>query len=128
MDTPLPILPGLVQGNGEGLLVVEDNVDAREALVDSLRSLNYHAFAAGDGVEALATLEAQGDAIALVLSDAVMPRMGGIALLRALKPAHPNARFILMTGHPLQDELASLRAQPIDMGRLSQTIAEVLNG
>ena len=134
MDTPLPLAPSLVQGAGQSLLVVEDDASTREALVETLRSLNYRVHSAKNGIEALATLEASGDMIALVLSDAVMPRMGGVALLRAMKPDYPHIRFILLTGHPLGEELANLREhgmdawllKPIDLARLSHAIAELL--
>ena len=53
--------------------------------------------------------------IALVLSDVIMPQMGGIALFQALKEIDPGVRMILMTGHVFEEqldvELADLKAQ-----------------
>ncbi|MBK8129219.1 MAG: response regulator [bacterium] len=64
------------QGNGEMLLVVEDNPVLRSALVETLDSLNYHMLEAANGLEALALLTTHGNEIAMVLSDVVMPKMG----------------------------------------------------
>jgi CheY-like chemotaxis protein len=68
---------GLIAGHGETILVVEDNPTTRLALVDSLAQLNYHTLEAGNGREGLALFEQAAGKIALILSDLVMPEMGG---------------------------------------------------
>jgi two-component system cell cycle sensor histidine kinase/response regulator CckA len=96
-------------GNGETILVVEDNSMLKRVLAMSLEDLNYRVLAAGDGSEALELLE-QHDEIALVLSDVVMPKMGGIPLLNAMKKRDLHMAMILLTGHPLEEELDELQA------------------
>jgi two-component system cell cycle sensor histidine kinase/response regulator CckA len=136
-------LPALAQGQGETILVVEDNQATRQALVDSLELLNYRTLEAADGQEALAILaqppppaggEREGG-VALVLSDIVMPGMGGAALLRSMRQRGLAAPVVLTTGHPLEKELEHLRAQgmsdwlpkPPSLEQLAQVLARVLN-
>lgn len=122
------------QGNGEVLLVVEDNPVLRSALVETLDSLNYHILEAANGLEALALLTTRGNEIAMVLSDVVMPEMGGIALFHALKEQGWKLPMILLTGHPMKEEMKPLKEQglqawllkPPDLEELTQTITSVL--
>jgi len=137
-------LPPLAKGQGETVLVVEDDRATREALVDSLELLNYRVLAAANGREALAILERQTSevsedfrslGVALVLSDVVMPGMGGIELLQALKERGLAVRVVMLTGHPLEEELESLRAQgmsdwlfkPPSLEQLAEVVAQALD-
>jgi response regulator RpfG family c-di-GMP phosphodiesterase len=56
---------------------------------------------AANGKEALALYEQYGDAIALVLTDLVMPEMGGVVLCQALWRRNPCVKILLMTGCPV---------------------------
>ncbi|MDY7080573.1 MAG: PAS domain S-box protein [Chloroflexota bacterium] len=122
------------EGQGEMILVVEDNAAARRALMESLELLNYRVLEAANGQEALAVLERHGDEIALVLSDVVMPGMGGISLLHVLRERGLEVGVVMLTGHPLEKELESLRscgmidwlAKPPDLERLAQVVARAL--
>jgi PAS domain S-box-containing protein len=121
-------------GCAEAVLVVEDGDALREALVASLGRLNYRALQAANGREALALVEEHGDEIALVLSDVVMPEMGGVALLQALRQRRWLKPVILLTGHPMGEELDELRTQglcawlpkPPDLEDLAQAMARAL--
>ena len=103
----------LTRGHGETILVVEDDLSLREALVDSLEMLNYQVLEAEDGREALATFEQHGDEIALVLSDVVMPEMGGTALFQALRQRDPAVKVVLLTGYPMGEEIEDLKSEGI---------------
>jgi PAS domain S-box-containing protein len=124
----------LVTGAGETILVVEDNFAARKALLEGLELLNYHVIEAKNGADGLAIFEQHVDHIDLVLSDLVMPEMGGQALFHALREIDPGARLVIMTGHPTNDELEQMHHQglsgwllkPINLNKLAQTIAQVL--
>ncbi|HNT77495.1 MAG TPA: response regulator [Anaerolineae bacterium] len=123
----------LTLGQGETVLVVEDNPATREALVAALEDLHYRPLAAANGRAALALLAAQRD-IALVISDVVMPEMGGIALLRALREQGVTTPVILLTGHPLTTEQETLAAagaaawllKPLSLTRLCEVVADAL--
>jgi two-component system cell cycle sensor histidine kinase/response regulator CckA len=120
---------------GQTILVVEDDPIVRKALLESLKLLHYQALEAANGQEALAMLEQRGDEIDLLLSDVVMPGMGGVALLRALKEKRLTVRIVMLTGHPLKRELEELRAQgmidwlpkPPKLEQLAQVVARALD-
>jgi signal transduction histidine kinase/ligand-binding sensor domain-containing protein/ActR/RegA family two-component response regulator len=124
------------RGNGETILVVEDNPDARQALVESLALLNYRTLQASNGKDALATWVQHRDEIDLILSDAVMPEMGGIALFHALKQETPEVKVVLLTGHLLdtqpENQFEALMRQgltgwlrkPVDLEALAAMLAE----
>ena len=124
-------------GKGETILVVEDNIAVRQTLVDSLELLDYRTLQAQNGQEALAVFEQHRGEIALVLSDLVMPEMGGVALFHALKQLDPTVRLVMITGHPLhneQDEMRSLEMagvaawlfKPVNLDILAQTLTRAL--
>jgi two-component system cell cycle sensor histidine kinase/response regulator CckA len=103
--------PVAAMGQGETVLVVEDDANVRKALMESLEQLNYRVLEATNGQEALTVLEERGEEIALVLSDVVMPGMGGVALLHALRERESTVPVVMLTGHPLEREMEELRAQ-----------------
>jgi two-component system, cell cycle sensor histidine kinase and response regulator CckA len=85
IESPTPVGINPVQGQGELVLLVEDGAVLRRALHEILEILNYRVLEASNGQEALALLAEQGEQIALVLSDVVMPEMGGKALVQAMR-------------------------------------------
>jgi CheY-like chemotaxis protein len=103
-----PELHSFIRGHGETILVAEDEPTTRQALMEGLTLLNYSVICTSDGVEALNQLQQRPGSVDLVLSDVVMPEMGGIALLRALRSGGSSIPVIFMTGHPLQSELDKL--------------------
>jgi two-component system cell cycle sensor histidine kinase/response regulator CckA len=141
-QTEAPVLDGetLVRGHGETILVVEDDAAIRSALSASLELLNYRVLAARNGAEALALWDANRAVIALVLSDVVMPEMGGIALFYALQQRDPSVKVMLLTGHMLEqhleDQLKILKARglaewmqkPPALAKLAETLARILRG
>jgi PAS domain S-box-containing protein len=132
--------PDLPQGTGETILVVEDNRATRNALVESLELLNYRVLQATQGREALDILADHADEIDLILSDVVMPEMGGIALLHDLQRRAYGIHVILLTGHPLQKELEELQEQggldllrewifkPPSLEQLAKALARAIQG
>jgi PAS domain S-box-containing protein len=133
-QTPSLEAEQLVPGHGETILTVEDDAATRRAVVSSLEMLGYRVLEAANGQDALTTFEQHASEIRLVLSDVVMPEMGGQALFQALKQRDPAVKVVLMTGHPLEGQIESLRAQGLDgwlpkppsMERLAEVVAQVL--
>ncbi|MDE2059266.1 MAG: PAS domain S-box protein [candidate division NC10 bacterium] len=82
----------------ETLLLVEDNPMLLELGEILLRGLGYTVFTAVDGVEALAAFRAH-PGIALVLTDAIMPRMGAVDLIPALRALNPEIKVLVATGY-----------------------------
>lgn len=125
----------LPQGQGQTVLVVEDNQATRQALVDTMRLLNYQVVEAANGREALVLLRSDATQIDLVVSDVVMPEMGGIALLHAMEQHDLDIPLLLVTGHPLTKELEQLAAhtrvtylpKPLSMADLAHALARHLS-
>jgi PAS domain S-box-containing protein len=124
----------LQQGQGQTVLIVEDDPATRKALESSLSFLNYKIVEATNGREALAILETEAEPIALVLSDVVMPEMGGIALLHAMRKRRLTTPVVLLTGHPLSEDMENLREfglagwlpKPPNLVNLGHMITQVL--
>ena len=96
-------------GQQQLILVVEDNEATRQVLVDTLETLNYRTVQAENGRFALTILTKPNHGIDLILSDAVMPEMGGSALLHAVHDQNLNIPFIIVTGHPLEQDIMRLK-------------------
>lgn len=133
-DIPNLLVEDMPQGQGQLILVVEDDMTARQALVESLALLNYQVMEVSNGREALSLLARHGDKINLVLSDAIMPEMGGVALFHALQERSLDIPFIMITGYMVDDEIENLRtiglhgwlAKPPDLSKLAQLLQQAL--
>ncbi len=121
-------------GNGELILVVEDQPVLRQALVESLSRWQYRSLEAGNGEEALALLETRHEEIAAIVSDVVMPHVGGEALAAAMHQRGWRIPIILIAGEPLTTDASLLQAmgvrmilaKPLPTGALRQALAAVL--
>src|SRR5687767_1385868 len=81
--------------SGERVLVVEDEAATRLGLTELVRTWGFTADAAADGEEALQKITAFRPSI--VISDLVMPNMGGLELLRALKDEGGDLTIVILT-------------------------------
>ncbi len=95
----------LATGGGELILLVEDEDAVRQVLQAMLERLGYRVVAAASGPEAIRLYQEYRGQVALVLSDLVMPGMNGLALLQALHAIDSQVRMVLVTGHPLGEEI-----------------------
>jgi two-component system chemotaxis response regulator CheY len=78
------------------VLVADDSCEIRELLLEALRSIGCAVSCARDGLEALATLEAER--YDLLITDYHMPRLDGLLLLRRLRASTRPLPAILITG------------------------------
>ncbi len=93
--------PRASEVNGtETILLVEDQVAIREVTSIYLMGLGYNVLAAPDGEAALRIAETQHKRIDLVVTDIVMPNMGGRELATHLTRLHPHAKVLFMSGYP----------------------------
>ncbi len=113
---------GIPQGHQETILVVEDDASVRTALMDILQSLNYRTLAAANGREAIRCLTQEQSDIALILSDQVMPEMGGLELAQELLSQQIPGKILLVTGHSL-GETAVTQLPPNILGWLKKPLA-----
>jgi two-component system cell cycle sensor histidine kinase/response regulator CckA len=87
-------------GGGEVVLVVEDDASLRELAFRSLERAGYEVLAAADGEEALRVMEGFRGAIHLLLTDVVMPGMGGQELAEQVRTLRPKIKVLYMSGFP----------------------------
>ena len=132
-DTLAP-LPAPPQGQGETLLLVEDNQSLREATQSILEALGYRVLTAANGRLALEVYQTAGG-VDLVITDIVMPEMGGGELMRELSRSEPNLKALGITGYAVQEVAEKLREagflnvihKPFNVDVLAQMIRHALD-
>jgi PAS domain S-box-containing protein len=98
-EEPAPVVAA-PRGGTETILVVEDEDAVRATAVEALESSGYAVLQARDGVEAMAVADAHPGEIHLLVSDVVMPRMGGGELAQRLSARRPDIRVLFISGYP----------------------------
>ncbi|WP_427158822.1 response regulator [Aliinostoc sp. HNIBRCY26] len=120
-------------GNGELILVVDDEDAIRNITKTSLESHNYKAITASDGIEAIALYAEYQSEISLVLTDMVMPSMDGLTTIRTLQKINPGVKIIAVSGLATSDKVSAAHnigiqaflAKPYTASQLLQTISRV---
>jgi CheY-like chemotaxis protein len=85
---------------GQGtVLLVEDEASLRVLAAESLKKLGYTVLQAGNGLEAIAVSDGHPGTIDIVITDVVMPRMGGPELVAKLKERRTGFATIFMSGY-----------------------------
>jgi PAS domain S-box-containing protein len=101
------------KGNGELVLVVDDEHVITEACRQTLEKHGYRVVIANDGVEGLTIYAKRASEISLVISDLEMPFLDGVGLVRAIKRMQPEARILIATAidssNARNDKAAQLR-------------------
>ncbi len=104
LKSSLPLsLPALVQeieleGN-KTILLVEDLVDLRSMMMIALIDKGYNVIEAGDGITGLQIAENHDGPIHLLITDVIMPKMGGRLLMQQLKTSHPETKILFISGY-----------------------------
>jgi two-component system response regulator AtoC len=112
------------------VLVVDDEQNLRKVLAATLQREGYEVQVAADGEEALAALERDGADV--IVTDLVMPRMDGLALLRRVVARHPDVPVIVVTAHSRVDRAVEAMkagafdfvAKPFETAELKAIIAK----
>ena len=113
------------------VLIVDDDVSVRKSIGSVLQGAGYEVMQAGDGDEALAQFDAKQ--IDLMLLDLGLPRKSGWDTFEVFTGKNPTLPIIIITGKAWQTETAraagvgALMEKPLDVGRLLQTMEELLN-
>ena len=87
-----------ITGNGELILVVDDEAAIRDLTKSSLETYNYRVLTAADGVEAVAIYAQHHQEISVVLLDMMMPWMDGAIAIRTLQKINPDVKIIATSG------------------------------
>jgi two-component system, cell cycle sensor histidine kinase and response regulator CckA len=117
----------------ETILLVEDEAGLRDLLRKILRRQGYTVIEACDGAAAERLFETHANSIDLLLTDVVMPNMGGIELSQKLLAIRPGVKIVYMTGYAQNDALtnavdrgAELIQKPFTPQALSKKIRKAL--
>jgi two-component system, cell cycle sensor histidine kinase and response regulator CckA len=134
-ETDAPARPAVARAARAGtetVLVVEDERLVRDLIARNLGERGYGVLTAVNGAEALEAVGRRREPIDLLLTDVVMPELGGPELAARLRAVQPSLKVVYMTGYAeraVAGELAPwpLLQKPFDVGALADTIREVLD-
>jgi two-component system, cell cycle sensor histidine kinase and response regulator CckA len=132
--TPRKNRPEIIHGQGERVLVVDDESEILRALEGLLLSLGYQPALAGSGKEGLQQYRSiRPDA---VLMDINLPEMDGITCISEMLNFDPNARISIISGYEqnavnglnnfIKEKIKGYLVKPVDMADLSALLAEML--
>jgi CheY-like chemotaxis protein len=119
----------------ETILLVEDEPAVRSTTRLLLRRSGYTVLEAGNGCEAVAIFKAHPGPIHLLLTDVVMPKMGGRELAERLTAACPGLRVLFVSGytsdavfrHGVQENYVHFLPKPFTPTSLAQKVRDVLD-
>ena len=127
--------PEPVRGQGELVMVVDDDLTVVSMTSQTLEAFGYRVLAAESGADAIALYSQRHDEIAVVLTDIAMPVVDGHALIAALHRIDPNVRVIAATANTGTSQLAKLEkasvthvlTKPYTADQLLRTVAVALS-
>lgn len=99
--------PQLMRGNGELILVVDDEEPIRQVTTTFLESYGYRVITAPDGIEAIAVYAMRRTEISMLLVDMIMPTMDGPTTVRTLQKMDPHIKILGMSGLSSSQEIAA---------------------
>ncbi|WP_341530840.1 GAF domain-containing protein [Nostoc sp. UHCC 0302] len=125
----------LPYGNGELILVVDDETAILEITKTSLEDSNYKILTASDGIEAISLYAQHKDTISLVLMDMIMPSMDGLTASRILQQMNPQVKIIGISGTGAKNQVVeavnagvnTFLRKPYTLYELLHTINKVLS-
>ena len=124
----------LPEGNGELILVIDDEAAIREITKETLLAYGYRAMTASDGAEGVAVFAENKKDIKLVITDIMMPVMDGTAVIHALKRISPDVKIIAASGmgskgqikSPPKSSVQAFLSKPYSAEKLLKALAAAL--
>jgi PAS domain S-box-containing protein len=128
-------IPGEARGGPETILLVEDDANVLALAAEALEELGYRVVSARSGDAALRAAKESAAPIHLLLTDMIMPHMGGRELAVRLVASHPEARVLFVSGYTPDSELlaevdkasVAFLPKPYTVGQLCWKVREVLD-
>lgn len=118
------------RGNGEMILVVDDEKEIRHLIAQVLINYNYNVITAEDGNQAIIRFVENKESIRLVITDFMMPMVDGASLAKAVAAVHPDVKIIATSGlaehHQLPQAKAFLK-KPFALDEFLAIVQEVLS-
>lgn len=131
-----PASPASSPGGTETILLAEDEEMIRKFAAGFLEDLGYRVLTAADGLEAQAMFESNTGKIDLLITDVVMPRLGGKDLAAAITRTKPGLRILFISGYSPDDTLrdfidqkkATFLQKPfLSMQALARSVRDILD-
>ena len=122
------------RSGGPARISVTVTVPLRRLLARSLRSAGYRVLEAADGIEGLEAAEHEYGQLDLLITDLVMPRMGGIEMAAKLRATLPQLRVLFLSGHaeptatPIEVRAARFLQKPFEADALLAEVRQLLEG
>jgi PAS domain S-box-containing protein len=124
----------LPSGNGELVLVVDDEDAIRQITKGTLETFGYRVLTASDGTEAVALYAQNSGEVEAVITDMMMPFMDGPATIRALQKMNPRVKIIAASGLAAADKESEALAlgvrmflpKPYTAEKLLKALAEIV--
>ncbi|MDX8406737.1 MAG: PAS domain S-box protein [Mariprofundus sp.] len=124
---PQPVLHSL---HHEVVLLVDDDLLVIESMCEVLEELGYEVIMARDGQEGLDKFMQRSDEISIIITDVVMPVMGGVEMFREIRKMNKTIHTVFYTGY--DDNLVTLNdnemqnstvlSKPVQVAELSRII------
>ncbi len=137
-EKPVPVDNGKIDvieltGN-ESILLVEDDTSVLQYTAEALTSLGYKVYAVSNGKKALAFIKSRKKNIELMITDIIMPKMGGVELAECVKANFPQIKIIFVSGytdnHMFNNDIlekgVNFVHKPYSIQTLARKIREVL--
>lgn len=127
-------VPHVAEGGSETVLLVEDEESVRQLVRETLQSKGYKVVEAENGEAGVAAAEKHAGKIDLVITDVVMPGMGGRQLVERLAESRPETKVLYLSGYTedaivnegsIESGTAFLQ-KPFTLQNLSRKVREVL--
>jgi len=134
-DQPQP-QQAVVSGNGEHILIVDDESGVADILARGLQRIGYKTEMHTEVLKALAAFEAKPDAYDLIISDQTMPKMTGLEFATAVHLVRPDLPVIIATGYSdliTPETLAEAGVdrvvpKPVTLNEMSSVLYQTLHG
>jgi PAS domain S-box-containing protein len=124
---------GIIEGKGQVVLVVDDDLAVGEYLGELLKNYNYRTTVVDSAIKALDVFKENPQKFDLLITDQTMPNMTGIELVKKIRMTHPNLAIIICSGfsEQLDDKMliamdAYYLKKPINSEKLLIKVAELL--
>lgn len=122
----------LIKGDGETILLVDDDLGLLTTGREILKKLNYNVITAADGAMAVELYNAYRDRIELIIIDAVMPKLGGSDALFEIRKINPDVKALFISGYDNIERAAAGNSineeiqlsKPFEIGTFSRLIHE----
>ena len=132
IDSPPPSKSSIRRGEGELVLVVDDEATILEITQRYLEFFGYRVITAANGAEAVAQYAKHAGKISLVITDMMMPIMDGATAIREIKRINRFAKILIVSGLDVDDDVKSgvsgFVTKPYTAPELAQKVRDALDG